>query len=117
MVPKKNISLARSRGRKKNGNCFVEQKNYASVVRKIVGYVRFSGEKGVAALQAVYAVHGSLLNYFYPCQKLVSKERAGSRAKKGLRQTSNPRSRSGGCSGRRASPGAQGLSGCPKSGR
>jgi transposase InsO family protein len=48
------IAFTRSRNSRKNDNCFVEQKNYVSV-RKIVGYGRFSGEKGVAALQAVYA--------------------------------------------------------------
>jgi transposase InsO family protein len=76
-----NITLTRSRGNRKNDNCFVEQKNYASV-RKIVGYKRFSDEKGVAALQAVYSSYDNLLNYFYPCQKLVSKERLGSKVKK-----------------------------------
>jgi hypothetical protein len=75
------IGLARSRSNRKNDNCFVEQKNYASV-RKIVGYGRFAGEKGVAALGAVYAHYDNLLNYFYPCQKLLSKERRGSRVKK-----------------------------------
>jgi hypothetical protein len=76
-----NITLARSRSNRKNDNCFVEQKNYASV-RKIVGYGRFSDEKGIAALQAVYSSYDNLLNYFYPCQKLVSKERLGSKVKK-----------------------------------
>ena len=38
------IELTRSRSDKKNDNCWVEQKNYASV-RKIVGYGRYSGEK------------------------------------------------------------------------
>jgi hypothetical protein len=78
--------LARSRSNRKNDNCLrhkcrVEQKNYASV-RKIVGYGRFSGDKGVAALQGVYSAYDNLLNYFYPCQKLASKERVGSKVKK-----------------------------------
>ena len=71
-----------------NDNCFVERKNYASV-RKIVGYGRFSDEKGVAALQAVYSAYDSLLNYFYPCQKLAAKERVVSKVKK-TRQASTP---------------------------
>jgi hypothetical protein len=75
------IELARSRTTKKNDNCYVEQKNYASV-RKIVGYGRFCGDKGVAALAEVYAHYDMLLNYFYPCQKLLAKERNGSRLKK-----------------------------------
>lgn len=77
----KGIVQTRSRGSKKNDNCFVEQKNGASV-RKIVGYARYSGDKGIAALQAVYDHYDKLLNYIYLCQKLVSKERNGSKVKK-----------------------------------
>jgi len=78
---KNGISLTRSRSNKKNDNCFVEQKNWASV-RKIVGYARFCDEKGVKALQDVYTHYDKLLNFFYPCQKLISKERLGSKVKK-----------------------------------
>jgi transposase InsO family protein len=77
----KGIALTRSRSDKKNDNCFVEQKN-GSTVRKIVGYARFSGDKGIAALQAVYTPYDTLLNYFYPCQKLLSKQRSGSTVRK-----------------------------------
>jgi hypothetical protein len=77
----KGIALTRSRSNKKNDNCFVEQKNWASV-RKIVGYARFCGDKGVAALQDVYSHYDKLLNYFYPCQMLLSKERIGSKVRK-----------------------------------
>nr|AGS51574.1 integrase domain protein [uncultured bacterium contig00010] len=77
----KGIVQTRSRGSKKNDNCFVEQKNGSSV-RKVIGYARFSGDKGVTALQAVYARYDNLFNYFYPCQKLVSKERRGGKVKK-----------------------------------
>ena len=75
------IELTRSRTTKKNDNCYVEQKNYASV-RKIIGYGRFSADKGVAALANVYDHYDKLLNYFYPCQKLLTKERNGSKVKK-----------------------------------
>jgi len=77
----KGITLTRSRSSKKNDNCFVEQKNWASV-RKIVGYARFSGDNGVKALQDIYTHYDRLLNFFYPCQKLLSKERVGSKVKK-----------------------------------
>jgi IS30 family transposase len=77
----KGIALTRSRTDKKNDNCFVEQKNGATV-RKIVGYARFSGGQGIAALQAVYTPYDKLLNYFYPCQKLLAKERSGSKVRK-----------------------------------
>jgi len=75
------IRLVRSRNDRKNDNCFVEQKNGATV-RKIVGYARFAEEKGVAALAAAYAPYDRLLNFFYPCQKLLSKTRADAKTKK-----------------------------------
>jgi hypothetical protein len=77
----KGITLTRIRSNKKNDNCFVEQKNWASV-RKIVGYARFSDDKGVAALLNIYSHYDKLLNFFYPCQKVISKERIGSKVKK-----------------------------------
>jgi hypothetical protein len=83
------IILVRSRGGKKNDNCFVEQKNGASV-RKIVGYARFSGDAGVKALQDVYTHYDRLLNFFYPCQKLLAKERIGSKVKKTYDKPSSP---------------------------
>jgi transposase InsO family protein len=75
------ITLTRSRGSKKNDNCFVEQKNGATV-RKNIGYLRYSGGKGVAALQAVYTHYDRLFNFFYPGRKLVSKERINSKVKR-----------------------------------
>jgi hypothetical protein len=77
----KGITLAGSRGNKKNDNCFVEQKNWASV-RKIVGYARFSGDKGAQALQDIYTHYDRLFNFFYPGRKLISKERVGAKIKK-----------------------------------
>jgi hypothetical protein len=77
----KGILLARSRGSKKNDNCFVEQKNGATV-RKQVGYLRYCGDKGVTALQTVYAHYDNLFNFFYTGRKLVSKERLGGRVKR-----------------------------------
>jgi hypothetical protein len=85
----KGIALTRSRSNKKNDNCFVEQKNWASV-RKIVGYARFSGDKGVQALQNVYSHYDRLLNFFYPCQKLLLKERVGSKVKKTYDKPNSP---------------------------
>jgi hypothetical protein len=75
------IRFTKSRKERKNDNCCVEQKNFATV-RKIVGYARFEGEEAVSALQAVYEAHDGLLNYFYHCMKLVSKERVGAKVKK-----------------------------------
>jgi len=77
----KGINLTRSRSSKKNDNCFVEQKNGATV-RKQIGYLRYSGDKGLAALQAVYTHYDRLFNYFYPGRKLISKERVGAKIKR-----------------------------------
>jgi hypothetical protein len=38
-------------GSRKNGNCFIEQKNYASA-RKIIGYGRLSGEMALVSRAA-----------------------------------------------------------------
>ena len=75
------IALTRSRGGKKNENCFVEQKN-ANTVRKIVGYARFCEDKGVAALREGFGPYDRLLNFFSPCQKLLHKQRKGNRVSK-----------------------------------
>ena len=77
----KGILLTRSRSSKKNDNCFVEQKNGATV-RKQIGYLRYSGDRGVDALQAVYTHYDRLFNFFYTGRKVVSKERIGSKTKK-----------------------------------
>ena len=75
------IQLSRSRPGKKNDNCHVEQKNF-DTIRKLVGYARYSTQEMLETLNKLYEVHGLLLNYFYPSQKLVSKTRAGSRVRK-----------------------------------
>jgi dephospho-CoA kinase len=49
----------------------VEQKN-GDVVRKTVDYARYTNQE---ALAAVYRILNPLLNYFYPCTKLVDKTR------------------------------------------
>jgi len=75
------IELTRSRAGKKNDNCHVEQKNF-DTVRKLVGYARYSTPEMIAVLNELYAVHGLLLNYFYPSQKLIEKVRVGSKVRK-----------------------------------
>jgi hypothetical protein len=72
------IPFTRSRDHKKNGNCFVEQKNGA-VVREYVGYDRLEGMQEQALLAAVYQSLPPLLNFFMPTQKLKSKTRVGSK--------------------------------------
>jgi len=71
------LRMTRSRPGRKNDNCYVEQKNF-DTVRKIVGYFRYDSEDAVALLNRIYSVHGLLLNYFVPSQKLLAKTRIGS---------------------------------------
>jgi hypothetical protein len=42
------------------------------VVRKTVGYARYTNEGALAAVQQVL---NPLLSYFYPCTKLIDKTR------------------------------------------
>ena len=72
------LAMSRSRPGRKNDNCYVEQKNF-DTVRKLVGYVRYTTQEEVDALNQLYRVHGLLLNYFYPSQKLIEKRREGSK--------------------------------------
>jgi hypothetical protein len=75
---KEGFLFTRSRDRKKNDNCFVEQKNGA-VVREYIGYDRLEGIEEQALLADVYKHLVPLLNFFMPTQKLKSKTRIGSK--------------------------------------
>jgi hypothetical protein len=75
------IELTRSRAGKKNDNCYIEQKNF-DTVRKLVGYARYSTQEMLITLNELYRVHGLLINYFYPSQKLIEKTRIGSKVTK-----------------------------------
>jgi len=75
------VELSRSRAGKKNDNCYIEQKNF-DTIRKLVGYARYSSQEMLETLNELYRVHGLLLNYFYPSQKLITKTRIGSKIKK-----------------------------------
>lgn len=86
------VALTRSRAGKKNDNCHIEQKNF-DTVRKLVGYARYSTPEMLDTLNALYRVHGLLLNYFYPSQKLIEKTRVGSKVKKRYDRPQSPAER------------------------
>ena len=86
------LRISRSRPERKNDNCYVEQKNF-DTVRKIVGYFRYESEQAVDLLNRLYRVHGLLLNYFMPSQKLLSKTRIGSRVHKRYDAAMSPAAR------------------------
>jgi transposase InsO family protein len=83
------VEFSRGRPTHKNDNCYVEQKNYATV-RKTVGYFRYQGAAGVAALQAVYDAYNPLLNLYYPCMKQISCERVGAKKKRKYDEAKTP---------------------------
>ncbi len=71
------ITFTRGRAYKKNDQCFVEHKNGA-VVRELVGYDRFEGERAYRQLAEVYRAVRLYVNFFQPSMKLLTKRRDGS---------------------------------------
>ena len=75
------ITFTRSRSYKKNDSCHVEQKNW-SVVRRLVGYDRYSSRVALETLNRVYDLLRLYVNFFQPVMKLVAKTRHGARVHK-----------------------------------
>jgi hypothetical protein len=75
------ITFTRSRSYKKNDSCHVEQKNW-SVVRRLIGYDRYSSRAALEALTRVYDLTRLYVNFFQPVMKLVRKTRHGARVYK-----------------------------------
>jgi hypothetical protein len=75
------ITFTRSRSYKKNDSCYVEQKNW-SIVRRIIGYERYSSKPAVETLNRIYNILRFYVNFFQPTMKLVSKNRHGSKVHK-----------------------------------
>lgn len=75
------ITFTRSRSYKKNDSCYVEQKNW-SVVRRVVGYDRYSSRVALETLNRVYDGLRLYVNFFQPTMKLVTKTRHGAKVHK-----------------------------------
>jgi len=75
------ITFTRSRSYKKNDSCHVEQKNW-SVVRRVIGYDRFTSKAALQALDTVYTLLRLYVNFFQPVLKLVGKSRHGAKVHK-----------------------------------
>lgn len=75
------ITFTRSRPYKKNDGCYVEQKNW-SLVRRLVGYERYSSHLALECLNLLYATLRQYANFFQPTMKLVSKTRHGAKVHK-----------------------------------
>ena len=75
------ITFTRSRSYKKNDSCHVEQKNW-SVVRRLVGYDRYTSKSAYQCLERIYDLVRLYMNFFQPTMKLLSKTRNGARVHK-----------------------------------
>jgi len=76
-----NITFTRSRAYKKNDSCHVEQKN-GNVVRRLVGYDRYTSKAAYQCLERLYSNVRLYINFFQPTMKLVSKTRYGAKVNK-----------------------------------
>ncbi len=74
------ITFTRARSYK-NDSCHVEQKNWA-VVRRIIGYDRYSSKVAFKALDDVYSLLRLYINFFQPVLKVVGKTRDGAKVHK-----------------------------------
>ncbi len=72
------ITFTRSRAYKKNDSCHVEQKN-GNVVRRLVGYDRYTSKVAYECLGRVYNLVRLYINFFQPTMKLVDKTRNGAK--------------------------------------
>ena len=59
----------------------MEQKNW-SVVRRLIGYERYSSEEALTQLNRVYQLVRSYVNFFQPVMQLQSKSRHGAKVHK-----------------------------------
>lgn len=75
------ITFTRSRSYKKNDSCHVEQKNW-TVIRRVIGYDRFSSKAAFQALEDIYTLLRLYINFFQPVSKLMRKSRHGAKVYK-----------------------------------
>ena len=78
---KERITFTRSRSYKKNDSCHVEQKNW-SIVRRLIGYDRYSSHAALDRLNLIYSILRQYVNFFQPSMKLISKTRHGAKVHK-----------------------------------
>ncbi|HZL99896.1 MAG TPA: transposase family protein [Planctomycetota bacterium] len=72
------IACTRGRPYRKNDQAWVEQKN-GLIVRRLVGYDRFTSRAAYATLHQLYRLLRLHLNFFRPVRKLLSKHRVGAK--------------------------------------
>jgi len=75
---REDIRFTRGRPYRKNDQAWAEQRNWL-LVRRLVGYDRFSSRAAFAILQRLYGLLRLQHNFFRPVRKLLSKHRVGAR--------------------------------------
>jgi hypothetical protein len=83
------VTFTRGRTANKNDQCYVEQKN-GSVVRQLVGYERFEGERAYRQLAELYRAVRLYVNFFQPSLKLRAKQREGGRVQRSYEPARTP---------------------------
>jgi hypothetical protein len=83
------IEFTRSRAYRKNDQAWIEQKN-GSVVRRLVGYERYSGVVAAQILARLYQASRLYTNFFQPSLKLREKIRDGAKVKKLYHKAATP---------------------------
>jgi hypothetical protein len=83
------IEFTRSRAYQKNDQAWIEQKN-GSLIRRFVGYGRFTGLVAGQCLARLYRIIRLYVNYFQPSFKLRSKTREGAKVKKQYHPAATP---------------------------
>jgi len=83
------IIFTRSRSYKKNDSCHVEQKN-GNVVRRLVGYDRYTSRIAYQCLERLYYDVRLYMNFFQPTMKLWSKTRHGAKVHKVYQTAETP---------------------------
>jgi hypothetical protein len=85
----RHLEFTRSRPYQKNDQAWIEQKNGA-VVRRFVGYERFSGVVAGQCLAQLFQAVRLFVNHFQPSFKLRSKVREGAKVKKQYHPPATP---------------------------
>lgn len=83
------LDYSRGRSYKKNDQAYVEQKNW-SVVRRLIGYDRYSSKAAFEQFGRVYGLVNLYVNFFQPIRKVVGKERNGAKVKMSYDEARTP---------------------------
>lgn len=83
------IHFTRGRPWRKNDQAYAEQKNWA-IVRRLIGYDRYSSQTALTELRAFYLVLRLYWNFFQPLRKLTAKIRHGARVTKRYDRAQTP---------------------------